>query len=324
MDHKPVLLRFKIKDFDKILSRIDDHEYTNDQTDCNGHDWWITIAPAGEMLGDESSFKLQLEADLNSCYFAKFTVSVKNAKGDVVLETQDGDSLFMSRSFVVNPANGILKYGTLSVEIFSQVMDDKENGPWGSLVRHHKKLRSPLQYKMLDLLGNKEKADIIIKAGGHEFYMHSLILENNAPILSNYCKQDAMDHIDPNVFQMILKHVYTGYSPIDNEVFMDGRDIVSVGKEFIDAANRFELSELKKSVERILIREGILDKSNVVDYLLFADAQSCPLLKRYAISIFALFAREILKSDDSKSLRESGEPLTDIIMMMADNDEDED
>ena len=55
-------------------------------------------------------------------------------------------------------------------------------------------------------------------------------------------------------------------------------------KEIIDAANRYDVVGLKMAVENILVRERILDKKNVSDYILFSDAQSCALLKEYARS----------------------------------------
>ena len=128
-----------------------------------------------------------------------------------------------------------------------------------------------------------------------------MILDNSASLLADYCKQDAIKDMDPNVFQMILKHVYSEYLPDDNEVLANGKELITVGKDLIDAANRFELTELKDAVEQILVRERILDRRNAADYLVFADAQSCTLLKQYAFSVFLLFAKDILKSDDSKS-----------------------
>lgn len=151
-----------------------------------------------------------------------------------------------------------------------------------------------------------------------------MILDNNAPILADYCKQNdgsdgATGDMDAYVFNTILEYVYSGCLSFghDDDVFF------TAAKDFIDAANRFELVEFKMAIERVLVRERILDKTNVADYILFADAQSCPLLKEYAISFFALHAKEILNSDCSASLRESRELLSEIIKSMADQDEDD-
>ena len=112
---------------------------------------------------------------------------------------------------------------------------------------------------------------------------------------------------------MILEYVYSGYRP-------ERSDILKYGKDFIDAANRFELVELILAIERILVRERIINKANVCDYIVFADAKSCPLLKEYAIKYFMLHAKELFKSKNSDSLRESGELLSEIFASVVDQD----
>ena len=78
---------------------------------------------------------------------------------------------------------------------------------------------------------------------------------------------------------MILEYVYSGKLLCDD-------DIMDNGKELIDAVNRFELVELKLAIGRILVGELITDKTNVCDFIVFADAKSCALLKEHAMSYF--------------------------------------
>ena len=154
-----------------------------------------------------------------------------------------------------------------------------------------------------------------VNVDGKIFHVHSFILEIYAPILADFCQHNnAFDGISSSVFQMILEYVYSGKRPSIAYV-------LAFGKELIDAANRFELVELKLAIERILVHDLIVDKTNVAEYIVFADAKSCPLLKEYAISFFLLHAKEILNSDNSKALRESGELLIEIMKIMADQDE---
>jgi hypothetical protein len=54
---------------------------------------------------------------------------------------------------------------------------------------------------------------------------------------------------------------------------------------------------------------------------LFADAQSCPLLKEYAISYLILNAQEVLQSDFSKELREPGDLLSEVIVLLTNKSE---
>lgn len=80
---------------------------------------------------------------------------------------------------------------------------------------------------------------------------------------------------------------------------------------------------MKLAIERVLVCECVIDKKNVCDYILFADAKTCPLLKEYAISYFLLYANEIMKSDRSKNLRESGHLMSEIVILLTGQDEDD-
>ena len=51
----------------------------------------------------------------------------------------------------------------------------------------------------------------------------------------------------------------------------------------------------------------------LADCILFADAQSCALLKEYAISFFVAHHKEVLKSKHSQCLMQSSKLLTEMI-----------
>jgi hypothetical protein len=69
-------------------------------------------------------------------------------------------------------------------------------------------------------------------------------------------------------------------------------------------------------VENGLVQNCVLTRENVSDFILFADAQCCPLLKEYAIAYFLLHYKTLLKSESSMRLRESGELLSEIMLLM--------
>ena len=149
------------------------------------------------------------------------------------------------------------------------------------------------------------------------FRVHSAIIHAHSPILANHC-DGSINGIPPKVFQLLLEHIYSGRQPADYQILIHG-------KKLIDAANRYELVGLKMLVENVLVKERIITIENVAEYIVFADAQSCPLLKEYAISFFSVHCREVLKSESSKCLRESGELLSEIMLLMnPDNEDSED
>ena len=331
MKYKPVILHFKFDDFLTLLSQ-GAVIYEDQKLDCNGHGWGVSVnfnfnsrrrgdsievgfrnLPARKNNNGEDEFEDHVE-DRDVC----FELSVKDAKGETVKKVKGSDDrfhsidypAFMKRLDILDDSNSILKDGALCIDVRIQVRDELEE-------LYDPKENRAHQNKGLELLKNKEKADLSIYIHGELFQVHSLILDNYAPLLADYCKQNdgsSNGDIRPDVFQKVLEYVYSGICPF-------GDIVGKFGKELIDAANRFELVELKLAIERLLVRERILDKTNVADYIVFADAQSCPLLKEYAISYFLLHAKEILNSDYSKALRESGELLSEIIKMLTSQDE---
>ena len=217
----------------------------------------------------------------------------------------------MKRNEILDPSKNILKDGALCIDVTIQVKDKKAA---------HYKVEGELPNKMLKLLRSGERSDATFAVAGEIIKVHSCIIHHNAPILAKHLDQDdtsgvIIDGISAEVFQHVLNFVYAEKYPSDKE-------ILKFGKELIDAANRYELTGLKMTVEHALVRERILTMENVSDYILFADAQSCPLLKEYAITYFLLNAREVLKSEHSQCLRESGELLSEIMMIMTDNNTD--
>ena len=206
----------------------------------------------------------------------------------------------------------ILHDGALCIDVTIQVLDTADQ--LHQISNQH-------ATRMLKLLESGEKADASFIIGDKTFNVHSPIIHANAPMLSDFLdQQDAsavIKDIHPEVFHIILKHIYTGVLPEMDKychAYMSEK-MFDYGMELIDAANRFELIEMKIAVENVLVGERILTRKNVSDYILFAHAQSCPLLKEYAISYFMLHAREILQSEHSKRLRESAELLSEIIML---------
>lgn len=210
----------------------------------------------------------------------------------------------------------ILKDGALCIDVTVQMKDTRQQ-----LFPVQNRLSS----KMLKLLKSGEKSDASFIVGDETFNVHSQVLFANAPILYDFLDQQrnssvVIRDIRAEVFHDVLHHVYTGYFPevvvdVDSvNVSMDSK-IVKYGKELISAANRFELIDMKVAVENVLVAERILNRKNVSDFILFADAQSCPLLKEYATSYFLLHAKEILQSQHSKRLRESAELLSEIIIL---------
>ena len=158
-------------------------------------------------------------------------------------------------------------------------------------------------------------ADASFTVGEKCFQVHSLIINANSSILASNIN-GSIGAVNPDVFQLLLEYIYAGRIP-------SSKKVTKHGKGLIDLANRYEIAGFKMTIENILVKERIMDKKNVVDYILFADAQCCPLLKEYAICFFLMHHKEILKSEHSKCLRDSGELMTEIMLLMNHTDDDD-
>ena len=287
---------------------------SEEQTDLNGHKWKLFVKPGGDTRNTEPGWiSLFLHNENTDKLNVKFTIAVNNVNGATAKEEQFeyyfvkkigyGGREIMKRSDILDTSNSILQNGTLCIEVTIQVKDDKE---------HLYQPESEHSIRMLTLLKSKKNTDTSFQVGSKEFRVHSVIIDTHVPLLGNQCK-DVIKNITPEVFQLLLEHIYSGNQPTDEM-------ILEHGKALIDAANKYELIELKMIVESVLVRERIITKKNVADYILFADAQSCPLLKEYALSFFLMHYKELLKSEHSKRLRDSGELMTEIMMLMDPNE----
>ena len=86
----------------------------------------------------------------------------------------------------------------------------------------------------------------------------------------------------PNNFRILLRYVYGGdlsNSDVD-------ANLAKILKGLITVTARFGVPGPKMAVESTLVQALILRNNNVTDWLLFADAMTCPLLKEHAMSYF--------------------------------------
>eukprot|EP00956_Cyclotella_meneghiniana_P027448 scaffold61475_cov56-Cyclotella_meneghiniana.AAC.3 len=306
---KPALLRFKFDGFADLPTEVDCEVESEVQTDCNGNKWELHLFPGDNSSTNEQGWiALYLYAkEIKESLDTVFSISVKDSKGKVVKNEEDdhlferedygqGYYQFIKRSEILDTNKNILRNGALCIDVTIQVRPSIKNDLYEP--------KHGLADKMERLLESGDRSDATFKVGGEIF----------TPLNQNDQNTDTVvQGILPEVFRHVLRFVYTGFCPEYDEV-------LDFGKELIDAANKYELAELKLDVENVLVSERIMNKQNVSDWILFADAQCCPLLKEYAISYFLLDPTEILKSEHSKCLQESGEVLSEIMMLMADGD----
>ncbi|KAL9187241.1 hypothetical protein ACHAXT_001344 [Thalassiosira profunda] len=182
---------------------------------------------------------------------------------------------------------------------------------------------NPHAKNMLALLENRERADIAFKVEGTKVYAHKIILESNAPVLFSLCSGCSkrspvpINRVIRPVFEIILRYIYAGSVPGVDEVLKWSGSI-------IDAANRYAVVGLKMAVESAVIRSTligsrpILGSSNVVTWLLFADAKTCPLIKECAIAMIAARPKDFLS--DAR-LKASPALMHELLVAISDDDD---
>eukprot|EP00956_Cyclotella_meneghiniana_P032930 scaffold92217_cov68-Cyclotella_meneghiniana.AAC.1 len=321
---KPVLLHFKFDSFAALPSAVNTCVKSEAQTDRNGNSWKLMLCPGGRNIALKGWITLIVISDSRNedLVAAHFNIAVKNASGTIACDICGSSSYdaghvnwgrdCMKRDMIFDPNNDILKDGALCFDVTIQVKDRRDK---------HYDPKSNLSKRMMKLLESGDGADASFKVGDQMFPVHSNILRTNAPTLAiaNLLDQEerssvTIEGISAPVFKLVLEFIYAEHRPTDKE-------IICHAKELIYAVNRYELVDLKMIVEHTLVRECIFRKYNVCDWIIFADAQSCPLLKEYATSFLLLNVREVLKSEHSKRLRESSKLLAEILMLVSDNNE---
>lgn len=182
---------------------------------------------------------------------------------------------------------------------------------------------SPMVQNIFQLLDDEEDKDVFFKTDDEEiFSAHKLILKANAPLLANCCGPDSspsnpicINGVKSITFHWILLYIYGGKIPSDSPVM----DLYA--KDLINACDKYDLVGLKHAAESYLVRTCVINIDNVVEWMQFADAKTCPLLKEYAMSYFLARGRDVLKTESYKNLRESPRLMEEIMLATMDVDE---
>ena len=89
------------------------------------------------------------------------------------------------------------------------------------------------------------------------------------------------------------------------------------GRSIIEAADRFGIIPLKMAVESGLVRNLVINRYNVTEYLIFAESKTCSFLKEAAMSFFVARATDLLNSETREKLCESPNLLIELMTEMS-------
>lgn len=212
-----------------------------------------------------------------------FTIILRDANQSVVkeitLESSDISFVckgFIERSRVLEKDNNILVGGGFLH--FDLVIQPKISVKFSSLSS-----RGPLVNNILSLLDTSNTMDVSFLVSGQHVFAHKLMLTANAPLLASFVAEKdpssiVIEGVSPEVFRCMIRYFYGGGAP-------DKDFILANGKEIIETADKYGVVGLKLETEATLVASHVVNLSNVFDYVLFADAKNCPLLKEYAVAM---------------------------------------
>jgi len=108
-----------------------------------------------------------------------------------------------------------------------------------------------------------------------------------------------------------MNFIYTGNEPKLN-------DDTEIAKSILVQADRFGCTDVKLCMESVLIQQ-FLAPSTAAELLLFADSDSCALLKEASMNTYAENSRAVMNSqDDWTKLMESRKLLSELLVYVAD------
>eukprot|EP00984_Skeletonema_dohrnii_P002601 scaffold912_cov121-Skeletonema_dohrnii-CCMP3373.AAC.2 len=270
---------------------------------CLGNQWRIFLDPGGHsesLTGMVAVYLDRCSGDRELAIKYTFTFS-----GDDERMIRLGESIFYGppdswgwpnvfpRSEIID--DGYLVNGALTFHVGIQLDEFIPKNPASSI--------------MLKLFNDENSADAVFEICEQQksdsesdrkraktsteklYYAHRLILQHYSAELSALCAtSDGMTPIiitdvKPEVFRHLLYYVYGG--EISDE------DFAVHEKDFINAADKYGVTNLKLEAEVWYVNNAEITIDNVIDNLLYADAMNCALLKEAVMDFIVENKQEV-------------------------------
>lgn len=299
-------MAFNIYNFSE-LSKTD---HVTSEVTCHGLGWYLELQPWGSdksaAAGDEYT-SVYLVAAAPSGQEVIFTFRLggktpttrkqrKFVEGQVVW----GYENFMKRSEVIAALDS---FGTATVYVDLQMVTAR---------RHENIWRPPntFQDKMIGLYETNKGVDVTFAVGDDEVRAHKFVISLQCPALFDIVTEHEGEAIpietDGDLFDIMIRFMYLHRIPCDFDVKEQGLDLLKL-------ANRFAYSDLAMFLEAEIVESGMLVVDNAAQMLLFADGNSCALLKEAAVDVMIGHPKEVTETGGWKLLKESNELLLEFL-----------
>ena len=168
---------------------------------------------------------------------------------------------------------------------------------------------------MNTMLSDGLHSDLTIKCGGEEFKVHKAVLASQSPVFRRMLESDMKEQrtnvieisdINQAVISDILAYIYTGSAP----------NLVTLARDLLYAANKYELSELLMMCEKELQLK--MNAENVIGLLQMADMLNSPCLKKACLKYICFNCKAVRCSEEWKQFKENSEGHVSLLMEITD------
>jgi speckle-type POZ protein len=153
------------------------------------------------------------------------------------------------------------------------------------------------------LFNNMQFSDVNFKIGGREFPAHKVILSARSqyfaamfqhPMKEQSTNQVKIEDIEPEVFDQLLRFIYTGRVPLDK--------LQTMAAGLLIAADKYLMDELKMKCENYLLSH--MSSDNCVILLLHGDLQNPNEHLKEAAKFFRRNPSQVMATDGWKKMKQ--------------------
>ncbi|XP_065203292.1 speckle-type POZ protein B-like isoform X4 [Planococcus citri] len=160
------------------------------------------------------------------------------------------------------------------------------------------------------LFNDDDCSDVVIDVNGKSFPAHKVILAARSPVFKAMFKNNLMENqqnrveikdADENVFQEVLRYIYTGKVENLNDIAL----------ELMLIAEKYDLAQLKGMCLKVL--GSLLSVNNVVKILIIADLNNAHYLKTQAVEYIRANVLKVMRSKDWTDLNAHPDLMNNIL-----------
>jgi hypothetical protein len=161
------------------------------------------------------------------------------------------------------------------------------------------------------LFTSSEDSNVTFVVDEKKIHAHKFVLRSRCSLLYDLCKDSkdgsiCLPDVGWDTFNDLLRFVYTVDQPKYEDKDLEHATLL------LKAADRFGVTQLKLYVESEIVSK-ILNAGNAASLMLFADANSCALLKEATFKKYFKDTKKVRKSEDWEKMKKSADLLDELL-----------